>query len=161
MRNSRALIGAALVAGLTGTATAQSAETQLIARLNEVRAQGVRCPNTGTRPASGALQFDMKLTQAAQRQAAYMITSGRITHTGPDGSSPRVRAASSGVNAVSVSEIIYLGYKGNIESAIQWWLQSPVHCYYMTDARYTRAGASVLPGSRGTAYVIVLSSAPR
>ena len=90
-----------------------------------------------------------------------MARSGLVTHTGPGGTTPRVRAASTGIESVSVTEIVYLGDGLDSEAAMQWWLHSPVHCYYMTDGRYTTAGASVVRGSRGTAYVMVLTSDPR
>lgn len=146
----------------SATAFAQtSAESQLLARLNQVRAQGVTCPGSGRRPAAGALAFSNTHAQAARIQANYMTSSGRITHTGANGTTPRIRAASTGVNAVSVTEIIFMGTGLNPEAAIQWWLHSPVHCFWMNEARYTHAGASIVQGSRGTSYVVVLSSQPR
>ena len=147
---------------LLGSAHAQSiAERQLLTRLNQVRAQGVTCPGSGIRPASGALAYSAPHAQAARLQAGFMSQSGRVSHTGAGGTTPRVRAASTGVNAVSVTEIIYMNGGLNPEQAMQWWLHSPVHCYWMTEGRYTRAGASVIQGAHGTAYVIVLSSEPR
>ncbi|WP_412028421.1 CAP domain-containing protein [Deinococcus yunweiensis] len=162
MRSTVLSVFAALATLSLGSAHAQSAaERQLLSRLNEVRAQGVTCPGSGVRPAAGALAYSAQHAQAARLQAVYMGQSGRITHTGRSGSTPRIRAASTGVNAVSVTEIIYMNGGVNPEQAMRWWLNSPVHCYWMTEGRYTRAGASVLPGLRGTAYVIVLSSDPR
>ena len=138
-----------------------TAEGQLLARLNEVRAAGVTCPGSGSRAPAAALVPSDLHALAAARQASYMASSGRVSHRGPDGSTPKVRAASSGIHSVSVTEIIYMGSDLNIETAVQWWLHSPVHCFYMTDPRYTTAGASVIQGSRGTAYVMVLTSDPR
>lgn len=152
------------VVALAASATAfaqTSAESQLLARLNQVRAQGVTCPGSGRRPVAGALAFSNTHAQAARIQASYMTSSGRITHTGTNGTTPRIRAASTGVNAVSVTEIIFMGTGLNPEAAIQWWMHSPVHCFWMNEARYTHAGASIVQGSRGTSYVVVLSSQPR
>ncbi|GGB49323.1 CAP domain-containing protein [Deinococcus soli (ex Cha et al. 2016)] len=163
MQTAQRTLGAlaALVAlGLPATAQS-SAEGQLVARLNQVRAQGVTCPGSGQRPVAGSLTFTPALAAAARQQAGYMSATGRITHTGANGSTPRVRAASTGVNAVSVTEIVFMGGSQNPESAIRWWLQSPVHCFWMNEGRYTHVGAAVVQGSRGTAYVMVLSSQPR
>lgn len=146
---------------LGGSVFAASAEDQLLTRLNQVRASGVNCPGSGRRPAAGALSPAAAHAQAASQQARYMAGSGVISHTGPGGTTPRVRAASTGINTVSVTEIIYMGSGLDPEAAIAWWLQSPVHCFYMTDARYTTAGASIVRGPRGTAYVMVLTSTPR
>ncbi len=138
-----------------------SAEAQLLAQLNQVRVQGVTCPGSGRRPAAGALRSSVPHARAARLQAGYISASGRVTHYGAGGSTPRVRAASTGVRATSVTEIVYMGAGTNPEGALRWWLQSPVHCYWMTEGRYTHAGVSVVQGSRGTAYVVVLSSQPR
>ncbi|EYB68262.1 hypothetical protein DEIPH_ctg025orf0115 [Deinococcus phoenicis] len=138
-----------------------SAEAQLLAGLNQARAQGVVCPGLGRRPVAGPLSASVSHALAARTQAGYMSSSGRITHTGAGGSTPRIRAASTGVQAVSVTEIIYLGAGVGPQGVVRWWLNSPVHCSVLTDARYTHAGASAVQGSRGTAYVVVLSSRPR
>lgn len=144
------------------SARAQSpAEVQLLAGLNRARTLGVTCPAVGRRPVAAPLFASGTHALAARTQAGYMSSSGRITHTGRGGSTPRVRAASTGVMAVSVTEIIYLGAGMNPQGAVRWWLHSPVHCAILTDARYTHAGASAVQGSRGTAYVVVLSSQPR
>lgn len=138
-----------------------SAEAQILAGLNRARAQGVTCPGWGRRPVAAPLRTSAPHALAARTQAGYMSSSGRITHSGARGSTPRIRAASTGVRAVSVTEIIYLGAGLNPAGAVHWWLGSPVHCSILTNARYTHAGASVVQGSRGTAYVVVLSSGPR
>ncbi|GGR01818.1 CAP domain-containing protein [Deinococcus ruber] len=138
-----------------------TAEGQLLSRLNDVRAAGVTCPGSGSRAPSAALVPSDLHAAAAARQASYMASSGVVSHTGPGGSTPKVRAASTGIHSVSVTEIIYMGSGLNVEEAMQWWLHSPVHCFYMTDPRYTTAGASVIQGSCGTAYVMVLTSDPR
>ncbi|WP_425146314.1 CAP domain-containing protein [Deinococcus sp.] len=138
-----------------------SAATRLLSRLNGIRVAGVVCPGSGARAPAEALIPSALHSAAAARQADYMAGSGVVSHTGPDGSSPRVRALKSGIRSVSVSEIIYLGNGLNPEKAMQWWLHSPVHCSVMTDPRYTTAGASVVQGSQGSAYVIVLTSDPQ
>lgn len=140
---------------------APTPEAQLLARLNGVRAQGVNCPGSGRRPVAGALSYSAPHAQAARLQAVDMGASGSVSHTGQNGSTPRIRAASTGVNATSVTEIVYLAAGLNTEQALSWWLGSATHCYWMTEGRYTHAGASVVRGPRGTAYVIVLSSQPR
>ena len=139
------------------TASPASAyEAQLFARINDLRAQGYACPS-GWHPAVGALTYANDNAAAARQQALYMAATGKITHTGADGSSPRVRAASYGVRALSVSEIIYLNAGGPFERAVQWWLHSAVHCDVLMNARYAYAGAAVVPGVHGTASVMVFS----
>ncbi|AFZ67509.1 CAP domain-containing protein [Deinococcus peraridilitoris] len=157
MPTHRTLIGAALLT-LLGSANAQSnVETQLLARINEVRAQGYNCP-TGRRAAQDPVAYKPVNSTAARVQALYMASTGRVTHTGADGSSPKVRAASYGVQSPSLSEIIYLNVDGPIERAVQWWLHSAVHCNVIMDGRYNFAGVSVVNGPRGKAHVMVFSS---
>lgn len=149
-----------------GAAQAQStapstAERQLLARLNDLRTQGVTCPGRAQRLPAPALVHSPQHAQAARLQAAFMGQSGRVSHAGTGGSTPRVRAASTGIQATSVTEIIYLGSSADPEQAARWWLGSAVHCFWMTEERYTHAGASVIQGARGTAFVVVLSSEPR
>lgn len=131
-------------------------EAQLFARINELRAQGYPCP-TGWHPPVGALTYAADNAAAARQQANYMAATGKITHTGADGSSPRVRAASYGVRATRMSEIIYLSASGPPEGAVQWWLHSAVHCDVLMNARYAYAGAAVVPGLHGLAQVMVFS----
>lgn len=153
------MLGAALLGHVAEAAS--SAESQLLARLNDLRAQGVTCPGSGARPVAGALQASELHGLSALKQARYMAQSGVVGHSGQGGSTPRLRAASTGIHALSVTEIVYMGSGLDPEAAMQWWLHSPVHCFYMTDARYTTAGASVVRGNRGTAYVMVLTGDPR
>lgn len=155
------ILGAAVLGGPVRASASSTAEGQLLTRLNQIRAAGVSCPGSGARPVAGALESSEPHAVSALKQASYMARSGLVTHTGPGGTTPRVRAASTGIESVSVTEIVYLGSGLDSEAAMQWWLHSPVHCYYMTDLRYTTAGASVVRGSRGTAYVMVLTSTPR
>lgn len=153
-----------VLASLLGVPLAHAqtnAEAHLLARLNEVRTQGVTCPGSGRRPAASALGSSVPHAQAARLQSGYMAATGQVTHTGAGGSSVRVRAASTGVNATSVTEIVFMGSGLDPEQAMRWWLGSATHCYWMTEGRYTHAGTSITQGARGTAYVIVLSSQPR
>ncbi|BDP41849.1 hypothetical protein DAETH_18180 [Deinococcus aetherius] len=155
-------LAATLVALTSVPAGAQSpAEARVLAGLNVLRAGGISCPGLGRRPVAAPLRASGEHALAARMQAGYLGGSGRITHTGVNGSTPRVRAASTGVRAVSVTEIIYLGAGLSPAGAVGWWRGSAVHCAVLTDPRYTHAGAAVVQGSRGTAYVVVLSSEPR
>lgn len=161
MRGVVASVLALLSLSASAGANRTGAEVQLVARLNQVRAQGVSCPGSGRRPVAGTLAPSSLHARAAGLQANFMASSGRITHSGPGGTTPRIRAASTGIRAVSVTEIVFMGRGLNPEAAIQWWLKSPVHCYWMTEKRYTHVGASIVQGRGGTAYVMVLSSRPQ
>ena len=101
----------ALLALLTlGQARALSAESALLSGVNALRAQGISCAGA-FRPRSAPLIWTASNSAAARLQATYMAQTGRISHTGAGGTSPRVRAASTGVRGPNMSEIIYLEYR--------------------------------------------------
>lgn len=140
-----------------GRGGAAGSESALLGGVNALRAQGIRCAGV-SRPRSAPLTWTVANTAAARLQATYMAQTGRISHTGAGGSSPRVRAASTGVRGGNMSEIIYLSAGLNAPQAVNWWRNSPVHCYAMTNPAYTRAGLSIVQAGRGTAYVMALSN---
>lgn len=161
---------------LVAAAPAPTPAQQLLARVNALRAAGIVCPavaplpsgapvtptpETGAgarRPLTGTLTFSPLHAVAAFAQAKRMVQLSDVTHEGAGGSTPQIRAAAAGIRADSVSEIVYLGRRGGVEGAITWWRHSAVHCRVMTDPRYSVAGASVVAGPDGTAYVMVLTS---
>jgi len=155
---------------LLAAAPAPTPAQQLLARVNALRAAGIVCPagnsapapETGAgarRPLTGTLAFSPLHAAAAFMQAKRMVQVNDVTHEGEGGSTPQSRAATAGIRAASVSEIVYLGRRGGVEGAVTWWRHSAVHCRVMTDPRYSVAGASVVAGPDGTAYVMVLTSA--
>ncbi|WP_170131083.1 CAP domain-containing protein [Deinococcus yavapaiensis] len=134
-----------------------SVETQLLANLDDLRASGVTCPGEASARTSGPVTADPRLARAAQQQAEFIAASGQVAHEGPDGTRPRDRAAAQGVTSSAVTEIVYLGQRGSFDRAVTWWLDSPIHCEIIADARYHSAGVSVQHGEHGTAYVVVFS----
>ena len=134
----------AFVPGVQG----QDAASDLISRINQLRA------SLGLHgyALSGAL------TAAAQNQASWMANTGQISHTQPDGSTPRSRAAAQGYPSSAVSENIYMGSSATAGTAWQWWLNSPIHYRGITNAVYTEVGIAAASGSRGTAFVLVFGN---
>ncbi|TSA87824.1 CAP domain-containing protein [Deinococcus detaillensis] len=136
---------------------AAGSESALLSGINALRAQGISCAGV-SRPRSAPLTWTATNSSAARLQASYMAQTGRVSHTGAGGTSPRVRAASTGVRGPNMSEIIYLNVGLNASQAVNWWRNSPVHCYALTNPAYTKAGMSIVRAGRGTAYVMVLSN---
>ena len=144
-------------AAAVSSPAAPTPATQLLTRLNAVRAAGASCGERGVRPPAGALRAAAPNARAAAQQAGYLASSGVVSHTGQGGSTPRQRAASAGIRVQAVAEIIYLGQLPGSERAVQWWLHEPLHCTVLLDPRFQEAGVSVLSGPGGTAYVVVFS----
>jgi hypothetical protein len=130
------------------TAAAQDAIGTLLARINNLRAQvGV-----------GAYSLNAALSSAAQSQAQWMVETGQISHTRPDGSGPRTRALNAGYPSSDVSENIYGGTNATVDSAWSFWVNSPIHYAGMTNGRYNEVGIGVARGAWGSTYVLVFGN---
>lgn len=103
----------------------------------------------------GALTINSILSSAAQSHAADMACSGRISHTGSDGSSAYSRILALGYSPSYSEEIIYGG--GGPQAAMTWWMSDPVHRNAILNPRYTEMGvgyAYLANGSYGD-YITV------
>lgn len=98
------------------------------------------------------------LSAAAQNQAEWMVTSGQVSHTQPDGSTPSSRAARLGYPSSAVSENIYMGSNATASVAWNWWLNSPIHYRGITNAAYTQIGIGTATGEAGQAFVLVFGN---
>jgi len=98
------------------------------------------------------------LTVAAQNHASWMAITGQISHTQPDGSTPRIRAQTAGYASTWVSENIYMGNYATSDSAFQWWINSPIHYRGLTNLNYTEIGIAMSDGPAGKAYVLVFGN---
>jgi hypothetical protein len=98
------------------------------------------------------------LSAAAQNQAEWMVTSGQVSHTQPDGSTPSSRATRLGYPSSAVSENIYMGTNATASVAWNWWLNSPIHYRGITNAAYTQVGVGTAIGEAGQAFVLVFGN---
>ncbi|HRF96537.1 MAG TPA: CAP domain-containing protein, partial [Aggregatilineales bacterium] len=103
--------------------------------------------------------LNASLTLAAQNQASWMAISEQISHTQPDGSTPRTRAQAAGYSSAWVSENIYMGTSATADIAFQWWINSPIHYRGLTNVNYTEIGIAMSEGPTGyKAYVLVFGN---
>jgi len=142
------IICVVLLANITAPIHAQDATTDLLGRINELRAS-LGLPG---------YQLNSALSIAAQNHAAWMSASGQVSHTQPDGSTPRTRASAAGYTSSAVSENIYMGSNATVSSAWGWWLNSPIHYRGITNATYTEVGIGASSGASGTAFVLVFGN---
>lgn len=120
----------------------------LLSRINNLRGQvGV-----------GGYSLNAALSSAAQSQAQWMVETGQISHTRPDGSGPRTRALNAGYPSSDVSENIYGGTNASVDSAWSFWINSPIHYAGLTNRRYNEVGVGVARGSWGATYVLVFGN---
>ena len=84
--------------------------------LNQVRA------DNGSAPVS----YDARLGRAAQVHADDMLSMGRMTHTGSDGSNAGQRISREGYNWRTWGENVARGYQTE-EAVLDGWVNSPGH----------------------------------
>ncbi len=103
------------------------------------------------------LTINPTLTEAAQAHAVDMACSGRISHTGSDGSSAYGRIQAMGYTPSYYEEIIYGG--GGPQAAMTWWLNDQVHRDAILNPKSTEMGvgyAYFASGSYGDYFVVEL-----
>lgn len=129
------------VALLGGVAAAQetdpAGEEQMLARLNELRAQA----------GAEALVRDAALDQAARVHSADMAWNNYLDHVSPRTGDPGARVAAAALQASLIAENVALHRSAqNAQASLEG---SEVHHANMVDARFTRVGLSVVRGQRG------------
>jgi hypothetical protein len=129
-------------------AHAQDAASDLFNRVNNLRASVGR----------GAYAYNAALAAAAQDQANWMLATGSVSHTRPDGSGPRTRALNAGYPSTTVGENIYIGGMASVDSAWTFWVNSGVHYNGMVNAAFTEMGVGVAADSSGAAFVLVFGN---
>lgn len=123
--------------------------SQIASMINQERA------NAGL----GALTINSILSSAAQSHAADMACSGRISHTGSDGSSAYSRILALGYSPSYSEEIIYGG--GGPQAAMTWWMSDQVHRNAILNPKATEMGvgyAYLAGGSYGDYFAVELGS---
>ncbi len=106
-----------------------------------------------------ALTINTTLTYAAQAHATDMACSGRISHTGSDGSSAYSRILAFGYSPSYSEEIIYGG--GGPQAAMTWWMNDQIHRDAILNPKSTEMGvgyAYFANGSYGDYFVVELGS---
>ena len=124
------------------------AQGDLLGQVNALRASVGRAPYT----------LNSALSAAAQDQAQWMASTGSISHTRPDGSGPRSRAAAYGYPSAQVSENIYGGTNATSATAWNFWINSGVHYAGLVNPNYNEVGIGVASSGWGTAYVMVFGN---
>ncbi|MFD0315533.1 CAP domain-containing protein [Streptomyces flavalbus] len=100
------------------------------------------------------------LRRAAQAHSDYLARSGRLTHTGADGSSPADRMRAAGFRPRHSAENLTAGQRG-ADAAVGAWLDSPAHRKILLTCHYTHAGVGVAAGAGGPWWTLDLASPTR
>lgn len=142
------IVGLLLAHTLAAPAAAQDPASDLFGRINALRS------SLGL-PAYG---YSGTLAAAAQNHAAWMASTGSVSHTQSNGSTPSSRATAAGYPTTSVSENIYMGSSATVDTAWTWWLNSSIHYRSITNASFSEVGIASASGVGGVAYVLVFGS---
>ena len=89
-----------------------------------------------------ALGTSGALTNAAQLQANYMASTGRMTHTGAGGTTVGTRVTRAGYRWSMVGENIAYGQPSS-SAVVYAWLRSPPHAANMFNPKFTQLGVGV------------------
>jgi hypothetical protein len=137
-----------LILSLVSLAHAQSAAGDLLGRVN------------GLRASLGLASYSLNgtLSAAAQSQAQWMVETGNVSHSRPDGSTPRSRAQAAGYSSTFVSENIYGGTNATADTAWNFWINSAIHYAGLTSPNYQDIGIGVASGAWGSTYVLVFGN---
>jgi hypothetical protein len=127
---------------------------ELLGRIDALRRQNGLAP----------LAFNDQLAASAQRHSRDMADTGRVDHTGSDGSSIEQRIAASGYggeNGYSAwGENIYGGGLAGIDAAWTFWTNSSVHRNNLLSERYREIGIGVATSENGTYYTLNFGASP-
>jgi uncharacterized protein YkwD len=131
----------ALLGGCGGPGGYTAEATTLLALVNEARSTARDCGTTryGAVP---ALTLERRLTRAAQAHSEDMLASGRMSHTGSDGSNVQQRIERQGYAWSTLGENVAWGYP-TPASAMAGWLGSAGHCKNIMNPAFEELGAGV------------------
>jgi len=127
---------------------AQDGTGDLLNRVNNLRASVGRA----------GYSLNGALLAAAQQQAQWIVDTGNVSHTHPDGSGPRTRAQNAGYPSAAISENIYGGTNASVDSAWNFWVNSGIHYAGLVNPAYTEIGVGIASGGWGRAYVLVFGN---
>ncbi len=105
-----------------------------------------------------AYEIDPILMSVAQAQNAWRLSAGVTTHSGPNGSSPRQRAAAAGYGGgatIFISENIADGSGLTPAEAVQWWTGDAPHLNTMIGSNYVHVGAGAGEGGGTWRYTLM------
>lgn len=126
------------------------AEARVVSLINTFRASGARCNGAGGVRLS-AMRWNNTLAKAARTHALNMGSKKFVSHY-YQGIGPRTRVTRAGYSYSRMSEIIFLG-NGGASRAVNWWKNSRIHCWAISNPLYTEVGAAQYNG----AWVVVMA----
>lgn len=130
----------------TPAANVTALENDVVALVNQQRAQGARCGLVNVMPPVGPVTMHETLRRVARAHSEDMQTRRFYSHTNPEGDGPLQRLQKAGYAASSVGENIAVGAT-TARAVMQMWMDSPDHCGNLMSRFWTRIGVGYAPPS--------------
>lgn len=126
-------------------------EAQVIAQLNQIRAQARSCGAHGHHAAASPLAWHDALERAAAGHSVDMAQRGYFSHTSPEGQTMAQRVSAAGYAWTAVAENIAAG-QVDISAALAAWVASDGHCANLMGAAYREVALSCARADNGMRY---------
>lgn len=125
----------------------RAAEEQVLAIVNQRRAEGADCGVEGSFASTHALAMDPALRCAARKHSADMAEREFFAHDNPSGEEPWDRIEAAGYAFQAAGENIAAG---QIDAAMvmQGWMDSDGHCANIMNPDFTEIGVGFFPGGQ-------------
>lgn len=114
-------------------------EDEVLALVNQRRAEGADCGGAGTFGPTHALTMNALLRTAARNHSLDMATRDFFDHFNPDGDGPGERIAATGYVARAWGENIAWGQR-TPEQVVASWMDSDGHCANIMRSGFTEIG---------------------
>ncbi len=124
-----------------------SLEDQILAIVNEVRAEGADCGSEGTFGPAGPMTMAPALRCAARVHSKDMADRGFFDHTNPSGESPWDRMGRAGYAYMTAGENIAAG-NPTAAATMEQWMNSDGHCSNIMSPGFTEIGVGYYPGGQ-------------
>ncbi|KNZ32944.1 MAG: hypothetical protein AD742_08935 [Methylibium sp. NZG] len=125
--------------------------SDVLARINQLRAAGASCGARGTFAPTTALTWAPLLTQAGEGHSRDMARLNYFSHTSADGRDLADRVNASGYLWNTIGENIAAGY-ATVDSVMDGWIASDGHCANLMNPSFTQVGVACVPGTATSSY---------
>lgn len=135
---------------------ASNAEDALLDAVNEVRRVGTVCAGV-VRPPALPLALASELRCASRAHARDLATTGRLSHTGRDGSTTLERIGAAGYEDFPRHELLAANFT-RAQDVVDAWLASELHCDALLDPTLADAGPGARENAKGDSIAWVLTT---
>ncbi|TPV95081.1 MAG: CAP domain-containing protein [Myxococcales bacterium FL481] len=122
-------------------------EQEVLAIVNQRRAEGANCGSAGDFDPAGPLRMQGRLRCAARAHSLDMAERDYFDHYDPEGDGPSERLAAAGYQGRTWGENI-AGGNATAAATMQQWMDSDGHCANVMNPQFTELGVGYVPGGQ-------------